>query len=106
MKTIILFLFSFSAFASSEYNQDKDKLKWLRLGYEVAYNHAPDFELAQMKLGETCEEAELWEPKRELGETRLEAPSNYQVMYYYASYGLTKAYYKCTKFKDENERSI
>jgi hypothetical protein len=56
MKTLFLILFSFSALASSEYQEESDKLKWLRLGYEIARAHAPDediaFHIAQESGGE------------------------------------------------------
>lgn len=73
-----------------------DKLKWLKLGYEVAKAHAPDYEIASHIVAEKCDqEVETWTPDYNLGESYEYAPSKYSVTYYYEGSLLMPIYYRC-----------
>lgn len=104
---VILFFMSTISFASTKLemsnSETADNLKWLKLGYEVAKHHAPDYEIASHIVAETCsEEVETWDPKTLYGESYQDAPSSFNVVYYYEGKTLMPVYYRCKDGQNGN----
>jgi hypothetical protein len=102
MKTLLFILLlmpvtSFGAPKSEMENTAQvDKLKWTRLGYEVARAHAPDYEIAGHIVYEACgDDAEFWSPQKELGESWEYAPSGFNVIRYHEGSYQAPVYYRC-----------